>query len=209
MVTRVALFLSILILAIGTTPAPNASAGPPPYAPPPSCAPPPCPTYAPPCGPPAPAAICGGLLGACSNVCGLALGCPSAIMKILLAPPPPLPRAPRCCCPRCTAPPMYCRSWVPPPCPPPQRIQKCRTAPPRPYRPMSYVPTGPTPAPMVCPPEGPCMPAFPALGRSWTNLSEKPFVMAAGALSAPESASGMAFADRSAAGGNPTLGRHW
>lgn len=210
MVTRVALFLSVLILVFGTTLSPSVNAGPPPYAPPQYCAPPPCPTYARPCGPPAPAAICGGLLGACSNVCGVALGCPSAIMSILLAPPPPLPRAPRCCCPRCTAPPPSCRTWVAPPCPPPQRMQKCRTVPQRPYyRPVSYVPLTPAPAPMVCPPEGPCLPPFPAPGRGWTNLSEKPFVLASGSLSAPETAYGKAFADRGAAYGNPAFGRHW
>ncbi len=136
MVIRVALLVFCLLalpfpsmISVGT-----ASDGPWAYSgacgPTPSCAPPSCPP--PSCGPGLLSpGLCGQIIGICTSICGAAIGCPSAIMQCILAPPPP-PRFRR---PQCG--PAMC----PPPCAPPV--------------------CGPPPcaAPMCGPPPAPCGPA--------------------------------------------------
>jgi hypothetical protein len=86
------------------------------------CGPPPC---APPtCGPPSPFALCGGILSACTSICGACIGIPAAIMGGILAPPRMPARScapPPCPPPMCGPPPMMC---APAPVPPP--ITKCK-----------------------------------------------------------------------------------
>ncbi len=94
---------------------------------PPPCGPPPC---APPtCGPPSPFALCGGILSACTGICGTIIGIPAAIMGGILAPP----RMPaRSCAPPMCAPPACPPQMCPPPmcgpAPCPQPITKCKPA---------------------------------------------------------------------------------
>ena len=102
-------FLTTLLFSISIIPG---IAGGPPTEVAPVCAP-----IQQPCGPPAcgalgpqnPCAICGALLGACTNICGAVIGIPSAIMAGILA---PAPRRPSCR-------PSFCAPPCPPPCAPP------------------------------------------------------------------------------------------
>lgn len=119
------LFLSVSIVS-------GVAGGPPeqiaPYCAPAPCAPPTCG----PMGPPSPFGICGALLGVCTNICGAAIGIPSAIMAGILAPAPKIRLRRNFCAPPVCQPPV-CGPVVPcgpPVCGPspciPTGISKCK-----------------------------------------------------------------------------------
>lgn len=192
MVVRVALVLSCLALCLCMAPADKGIAGPP-AAYPPAYGAPPCGPPIPTCGParfgpPNPLTACGAILNSCTNVCGVCLTLPSALMAGLLAPPPCRPR----CGPRrfgwrrgWAGPPVY-PAYAPPP-PPVRPITKCRPAAAPVCPPVPYV----APRPMACRPfarprcGGPAVPgcfalcsqilAIPARLVSGALFSEPPF----------------------------------
>ncbi|MFH0960414.1 MAG: hypothetical protein V1897_17105 [Pseudomonadota bacterium] len=155
----VAIFAFLTTLFFTFSIVPGIAGGPPmevaPYCAPAPCAPPTCG----PMGPPSPFGICGALLGACTNICGAAIGIPSAIMAGILAPAPKLPifRRNFCAPPPC-APPV-CQPPVcgPPVCGPapcvPAGITKCKP-------PRSYIRQGAVSNPSTAP--YPIMMAMPA-----------------------------------------------
>jgi hypothetical protein len=195
MVLRVATIAFCLFCLLFTTIASQGMAGgpsacgPEPY----SCAPapyapPPCPP--PSCGPPNPFALCGGILGMCTNICGAAIGIPAAVMSAILAPPPPRP----ICGPRSCPPPMC----APPPCPPPTcgppmcapyasaptRITKCKPASYAPaYAPYYPRTGGPVPL-MMQMPRADYAPPVPSYGI-FSQALEIPFQLISGVLSTP------------------------
>ncbi len=138
MALRFVAVLLILPLLLITVFSSVGMAGGPPMVTPPVCAPPLCapPSCAPPsCGPTGgPFALFGGILNACTNVCGAVIGIPSAIMGGLLAPPPPKRCAPPVCVPMVCAPPACAPPvCMPPTCAPPvcmpTPITKCKPGP--------------------------------------------------------------------------------
>ncbi len=197
MVIRVVLCLSFLILALGSPCTSEAFPAGPSCYPQPSCAPAPCPPMRAPCGPPAPPlAFCAGILGSCSSICGAALGCPAAIMRILLAPPPRRCRPPRCAS-WCGPPqPMYAPSYAAPPPIAPRRIAKCPPgAAGAVHPPVSYGP--PRTAAPICTPQAPCgRMGCPLFRQGSLNQDEMPvFTLASGSLAAPPRAFGPVYAD--------------
>jgi hypothetical protein len=189
---------------------------------PPPCAPPSCPP--PDCGPSLLSpGLCGGIIGACTSICGAIIGCPSAIMRCILAPPPP-PR-PRCgpamCPPPPCAPPM-CGS-APAPCWPapapcaPRQITKCKpyaSAPSRAASPYWYAQPGPVPMVMYPPPgyypAGP-MPAMQGgLPDILSNFLEIPFKMVSGSLNGPGMPGSLGlYAGGSGSSPATTFGSYW
>jgi len=187
--------------------------GPEPYSCPPApCAPPSC---APPsCGPPSPFALCGGILGACTSICGACIGIPAAVMSAILAPPRPRPA---CAPPPC--PPPMC---APPACPPPScgppmyggyggyscppaRITKCKPVSCAPtYAP--YPPAGGRVPLMMQMPKAGYTPVVPPMGIMSQAL-EMPFRLISGVLSTPFDPSHYGpFAGESNV---PTFGGYW
>ena len=211
MVARVAILLVCLALPFNTGINSTASAGGPPQCTPSyACAPPPCG----PAGIPSPFALCGGVLGICSSICGAVVGCPSVLAQCLLAPPPAYYGPPPCAL-------RYCPPPVCAPPPAPQAIRKCKpSASASSCQPMAYEPvTAPYP-PAPCPPPptsvagsspitcGPGL-AVPEPGclALCASLCEMPFRLCSGVLSAPPRGcgpySGAVWA------GNTTFGGYW
>jgi len=212
MVLRVATIVFCLVCLLFTTIVSLGIAGGPPvcgpqpysYLPAP-CAPPSCPP--PTCGPPSPFALCGGILGACTSICGACIGIPAAVMKAILAPPPPRPF---CGPPPC--PPPMC---APPACPPPScgppmnwgchptRITKCKPgSAARSYAPY-YGPVGGRVSLMMQSPRASFAPTVPSVGV----LLEMPFQLISGVLSTPFASSLYGpFAGESK---SPTFGGYW
>jgi hypothetical protein len=124
MVIRVAAILVCLGLCLCAAMVSVCNAGGPAAYPEAYCAPAPC--GPPPCAPPAcgpsPFSFCGGILSACTGVCGAVIGIPAAIMGGILAPP----RMPvnNCAPPMCGPPPCPPQMCGPAPCP--QPITKCK-----------------------------------------------------------------------------------
>ncbi len=144
------------------------------------------------CGLPSPFGLCGGFLGGCCNICGVCLTIPGAIMRGLLAPPPPLPLPPFGV-PGMGRPPAMppCSMPAAPPCPRPAPVRKCKVTsaceplqpavacqPPRP------VASGARQAEMVqsCTPLAPVVPGCCSL---CLTLFEMPLRLSAGVLSTP------------------------
>lgn len=229
MVTRVALFFSILILFLSTAVISNSTAAP-------CCAPPvpvqaysyPAPAcgpaiYPPPwrgCGRRSPLTACARALGACSRVCGACLSIPGAIMRGLLAPPR---RRARC------GPGLFGRGffprrrmWVPPGavypswgpayyCGP-KPIQKCKTTYGPACPPVNYIYPG-----MMRPRRlfrrrpfasaGPLPGGMPSSLDFGFKMVEIPFTLISGVL-AGDALPG-AFADKSVSKGKSTFGCYW
>jgi hypothetical protein len=242
MVIRVALLLFCLLALplpwmISATTAGNA-----PWADSGACGPAPCmpqPCPPPSCGsgqspfPP----LCAGILGVCSSICGTIIGCPSALMSCILAPPLPpssfmRPRQcgpvgcpppacgpmacppPTCAPPQCGPAPAPC--WQPPaPCMQPQ-ITKCKPIASAPGMAGSYnwyAQPGPMPMMMYPPqayPAGP-MPGFQGgLSDMLGTLFQLPFSMVSGSLNAPGMpTSPSLFAARGGAPSETTFGNYW
>jgi hypothetical protein len=203
MVIKVALLLFCLLLtalapAVHPGTAGNAAlAYSAPYSPPPSCAPPPCPP--PSCGPPScgpgfggPGAICGGILGACTNICGTLIGIPAAVMQGILAPPPPPRYRPPSGCGPTMCPPPMCG---PPQCAP-RPITKCKPVSygPNPM-PYGYAPAAAGPAPFIVPASSPPVSSFymgppveqSGLSNMVSQMVQIPFRLVSGTLTAPGS----------------------
>jgi hypothetical protein len=193
MVIRVVLCLSFLIVAFSSPCISGGLAPGPAYYQQSSCAPAPCPTYRP-CGPRPLLPVCAGLIGSCSAICGTVLGCPAAIMRTILAPPPRRCRPPRCA------------TWCPPPqpvCAPPpvapQRIAKTRAA--------VHAPAAP-----MCTPQAPCGRAgCPLVGRGGPNPYVAPpvYAHASGQQMAQPQAFGPFYADTSGMPEEQESGLFW
>lgn len=212
MVVRVALVLFFLALCLCMAPADKGTAGPPAACPPTAYGPPACGPAMPPCGPPRfgppnPLTACGAMLNSCTNVCGICLTLPSALMRGLLAPP------------RCGpgpfgwrrggyAAPVAYPAYAPPPpyaAPPaPRRISKCRPAAPAPVCQPAYMPPAPVACrPMAGPRCGP--PPMPGCFALCTQLLAIPARLVSGALfSEPPYAT--PFADGAL---GSTFGQYW
>jgi hypothetical protein len=217
MVVRVALFLSLVLLLLGTSMNSQTVAGGPPACPQPTCAPAPAPYY--PCYPAPcvrrwpvrPFGLCGACVRVCARTLGACLNIPSIIMRGLLAPP-----RRRCGMP----PPVFSCGPAPRPCAPvyqsacpapPRRISKCKpyaaarpssgkvnfryaarvTAPAPPYRPAAFRPD--------------YAPQVPGCVRLALGLMEAPFQLVSGSLNS----AGAPYADKSVAHKKPLFGRCW
>lgn len=201
-------------------------AGGPPMEVAPFCAPAPCapPTCAPPTcgptGPPSPFGICGALLGACTNICGAAIGIPSAIMAGILAPAPRLPIfrrnlcAPPVCQPPVCGPAIPCGPPVcgPAPCIP-TGISKCK--PPR----QSYMRQGAVSNPSLS--AYPMMMAMPAVAPYYpktdlpgglkivASIMEVPLNLVSGSLTSTDSSPSMGQLAGSREGQTALTGQYW
>jgi hypothetical protein len=212
MVIRVVLSLSFLILTLSVICISDATAMGPSCYPPQTYAQAPCPTYRAPCGgPPPPLALCSGILAACSSICGACLGCPAAIMRIILA-PPPAPCRPRRCGPMwMPPPPMYTQTFAAPPPPAPRRIAKCAPATTRlSYPPVSYAAPPQPPVP-VCTPQAPCGRwGCPLLRQGSLDGDDMPeFRLASGFLVPTPRVFSSAYADASVTGGQSPSDLRW
>jgi len=220
MVVRVALFLSLVVLLLGTAGNSQVIAGGPPACPQPSY----CPTpyyscYPGPCvrpWPVRPLGLCGGCIRGCARTLGACLNIPSLIMRGLLAPPwrrCGFRRPLRSFVPVCGPAPPVC-----PPyqynCQPPRRISKCRPMAAGPsYRQMSYRYTARIEAPM---PPQPIVtrqhyaPQVPGCVRLALGLMEAPFRLVSGSLDSPVGQwSASPYADKSVAHKRPLFGSCW
>jgi len=194
MVARVAILLVCLALLVITGLNPAVTAGGPPECPPYACGPAPYQCGPSPFGPgiPNPLALCSGVLGICTSICGAVVGCPSILAQCLLAPPPAYFGPPSCG-------PRYCPPPVCAPPPAPQGIRKCKpsastsTCQPIAYEPVT-APCPPTPcppsptsvacaAPPACGP-GPALPE-PGCLALCASVCEMPFRLCSGVLSVP------------------------
>jgi len=181
MVKRVATFLFCLsILVVTAFVSYTTAGGPPVCAPEPyACAPQPCAPQ--PCAPSSPFAFCGGILGACTSICGTCIGIPAAVMGAILSPPRPTPACAPPACPPPSCAPQMCAPPMPYTCGPPP-ITKCKPS----YAPPACGPTSCPPAgrmPLMMPlPRAEYTPSLPPVGGMAAQLLEMPFRLVSGVL---------------------------
>lgn len=215
MVLRVALVLTLLVFPAGALTVASVDAGGPPVCGPQGCPPPAYYPQAVACPPPScgprPFLPLGGLVGACTNICGTILGCPAALMQGLLSPP-------RKRCAPAVGPCMPPPQCMPMPYYPTRTIQKCKPAawrppaPPQAYMPPPMpqpIPRAMSCGPVACAPPSCGAPSLPCVGFC-AKLLSIPFQLCGGLLS-PRSCGGPVglFSDGSAAGATPTFGCYW